>query len=132
MNNYDYIENFKSTIANARIEPPREITPDGELHRFISNVKSGDKAGYYTFFTNPDGTFGGSFGCWREGIKGTWSSSSTNKPAAFSSAQMEILRQAEALKRLQMNSERAGYAQHLYSEATDIPLEPPLYRSQEH
>ncbi len=120
---YDYIEEFKSTISNAGIESPSEIITDGELHRFSSNGKPGDTAGYYTFFTNDDGSFGGSFGCWRDGVKGRWSSSGSKDKAK--SLKVAELHTPPSFVREQLNAERACYAQRLYEKSETIPLDHP-------
>jgi len=65
------IEQFRQSIVDAGLEAPMEIIADGAIHRFSSNGKRGDMAGWYCLFL--DGVAAGSFGCWREGIKQTWS-----------------------------------------------------------
>ncbi len=68
----DPIENFTHAIADAGIEPPEVIHADGDVHRFATNGKRGDDAGWYVLHL--DGIPAGAFGCWRSDINGTWCS----------------------------------------------------------
>jgi len=64
------VDRFRQAIADAGLEPPAEIIPDGKIHRFASSGKRGDAAGWYVLHT--DDPPAGAFGCWREGISETW------------------------------------------------------------
>ena len=66
------IEGFRSEISKAGLSLPNEIIYDGRIHRFSSNGKPTDNAGWYVLFT--DGIAAGAFGCWREDIKIKWCS----------------------------------------------------------
>jgi putative DNA primase/helicase len=66
----DYIEQFRTAIRNAGLTPPDAIEPDGNLHRFGSNGKHSDDAGWYVF--HADGVPAGAFGDWRTGASETW------------------------------------------------------------
>jgi putative DNA primase/helicase len=68
MNNH--IEQFRDSIRSAGLIPPEIIEPDGSLHRFASNGKRGDDAGWYAL--HDDGIPAGSFGDWRTGLSQTW------------------------------------------------------------
>ena len=61
---------FAQAIAAAGLTPPENVVADGALHRFASNGKATDDAGYYVFHAG-DIPFG-SFGCFRSGIKRRW------------------------------------------------------------
>src|SRR5206468_3885630 len=63
-------EQFASAIRAAGITPPDEIIADGGLHRFASNGKRRDDAGWYVLHT--DGIAAGAFGNWRTGESQTW------------------------------------------------------------
>ena len=66
----DYCAQFLEAIQAAGLGPPDEIIADGEIHRFASNGKRGDDAGWYVMF---DGALpAGRFGCWRMGIDVPW------------------------------------------------------------
>lgn len=66
----DAIEQFRDAIQSAGLIPPDVIEPDGKLHRFASNGKRGDDAGWYAL--HDDGIPAGSFGDWRNGFSQTW------------------------------------------------------------
>jgi putative DNA primase/helicase len=61
---------FRDAIQSAGLIPPDVIEPDGKLHRFASNGKHGDDAGWYAL--HDDGIPAGSFGDWRNGLSQTW------------------------------------------------------------
>ena len=69
---YDPSEQFRAAIASAGLTPPDAVTADGRLHRFASNGRRGDDAGWYVL--HGDGLPAGAFGCWREGFTRQWSS----------------------------------------------------------
>lgn len=64
------IEQFRAAISNAGLAPPEVIEPDGKLHRFASNGKRSDDAGWYVL--HDDGIPAGAFGDWRTGASETW------------------------------------------------------------
>lgn len=66
----DAIEQFRDAIRAAGLVPPDDIQADGKLHRFPSNGKRKDDAGYYVL--HPDGLAAGHFGCWRSGLSEVW------------------------------------------------------------
>jgi len=67
----DPLDGFRQAIADAGLLLPDHIDADGQIHRFSTNGKTGDKAGYYCLHL--DGVAAGHFGCWREGIQQNWS-----------------------------------------------------------
>lgn len=74
---HNVIDGFRQAIADAGLPVPDHIEADGQLHRFSTNGKRGDKAGAYVFHL--DGVPAGYFECWREGIKQNWSSKNGSK-----------------------------------------------------
>ena len=66
------IDGFRSEISKAGLSSPENIIDDGKIHRFSSNGKTTDNAGWYVLFT--DGIPAGTFGCWREDVKINWCS----------------------------------------------------------
>ncbi len=67
---HDPIEQFRTAIHNVGLNPLEVIEPDGKLHRFASNGKRSDDAGWYVF--HDDGIPAGAFGDWRTGVSETW------------------------------------------------------------
>jgi putative DNA primase/helicase len=61
---------FIAAIQAAGLTPPENLIPDGKLHRFASNGKRGDDAGWYVF--HDDGIPAGAFGDWRGAPSRTW------------------------------------------------------------
>ena len=66
----EHIEQFRTAIHNAGLTPPEVIEPDGKLHRFASNGKRSDDAGWYVL--HGDGIPAGVFGDWRTGSSKNW------------------------------------------------------------
>lgn len=52
--------------------PPEQFQIDGRIHRYATNGKKGDKAGYYSFWDHGDNFISGFFGDWRTGLQQTW------------------------------------------------------------
>lgn len=61
---------FGNAIAAAGLAPPKTVIADGKLHRFASNGKPGDDAGWYLLFD--DRIPAGCFGDWRTGFSQKW------------------------------------------------------------
>lgn len=66
----DAITQFRAAIHNAGLTPPELIESDGKLHRFASNGKRSDDAGWYVL--HDDAIPAGAFGDWRTGASETW------------------------------------------------------------
>ncbi|MCA1604763.1 MAG: hypothetical protein LC775_04645, partial [Acidobacteria bacterium] len=63
------IDLFRAAMRAHGLNPP-EIIADGRLHRFTSNGRRGDDAGWYLL--HGDGIPAGCFGDWRTGFSQTW------------------------------------------------------------
>ena len=61
---------FRDAISRTGLSAPGVILSDGKLHRFPSNGKRGDLAGWYVL--HGDGIPSGAFGCWRQGLTEIW------------------------------------------------------------
>lgn len=70
----DGIDQFRDAIAASGMTPPDTIIDDGAIHRFSTNGKPSDTAGWYIMHN--DGIRAGSFGNWRDGFTQTWCSKS--------------------------------------------------------
>ena len=97
------IEQMESAFLNAGLEIPQPIQVDGNIHRYSTNGKSGDSAGWYIFY--PDKVVCGSLGCWRENISVNFKQHMTRELSPVE--QMMITRRmAEAKERRQEEQKR--------------------------
>jgi putative DNA primase/helicase len=90
----DFTHRFSQFIAEVGIDPPVEIIPDGRLHRFPTNGKASDMAGWYVLHGGE--VPAGVFGCWRSGFQSTWSSKADRD---FTLAERQLYR--EQIKKAQ-------------------------------
>ncbi|MBW2022329.1 MAG: toprim domain-containing protein [Deltaproteobacteria bacterium] len=70
----DFGQEFKKFIAGSGITPPDHVIADGSFHRFPTNGRPGDRAGYYCLWDHGNGSVAGFFGDWRTGIYEVWQS----------------------------------------------------------
>ena len=63
-------QQLNDAIASAGLDTPNHIIFDGELHRFSSNGKAGDKSGWYVAFGGD--IYAAAFGCWRRDLLSNW------------------------------------------------------------
>jgi putative DNA primase/helicase len=96
---------FQGAIAAAGLTPPDTIIADGKIHRFTTNGKRGDDAGWYILHL--DNIPAGSFGNWREGRTETWCSIERNAQTPE-----QQLQYATLLKSMQNARHRAKKAEH--------------------
>ena len=111
----DHVEAFVEAIAQAGLPVPEQIEPDGHIHRFPTNGRRSDTAGYYCLFL--DGMAAGHFGCWRNGIRQTWSS---RNGAQLDRAEMDRLRRSMEKARAEREAyqdRRADYARQVWENA---------------
>ncbi|PTR17199.1 putative DNA primase/helicase [Nitrosospira sp. Nsp2] len=64
------IKQFRNAIQAAGLIPPVVIEADGKLHRFSTNGRPDDDAGWYVY--HGDGIPAGALGDWRSGVNQTW------------------------------------------------------------
>ncbi len=93
-NGFEAIDAFRDAIANAGLSPPDQILGDGQLHRFSSNGKRGDDAGWYVL--HQDRFVAGAFGCWRAGVSRSWRAPGRQLFADEHSRFDELIRNARA------------------------------------
>ena len=115
----DPIRAFCDEIAAAGLPVPEHIAADGQLHRFSTNGRNGDSAGYYVLHL--DGIPAGHFGCWRTGINQNWSARNGTE---LDREELERLRTAMDEARAEREArrdarytERAAVAQRIWSNA---------------
>lgn len=109
----DPISQFRSAIESAGLIPPDMIEPDGKLHRFPSNGKRGDDAGWYVLHV--DGVPAASFGDWRAGQSQVWRADIGRKLTSAEEAahlarvkEIQREREAEEIKRRAGAREKAA------------------------
>jgi putative DNA primase/helicase len=81
------IEQFRDAIRAAGLNPPDTIHADSKIHRFATNGKAKDDAGWYVLFE--DGC-GGVFGDFRTDLRETWQA---ERVKSLSSSEREALKQ---------------------------------------
>lgn len=114
---------FSDAIRAAGLTPPDAIEADGRLHRFASNGKRRDDAGWYVF--HGDGIPAGSFGDWRTGTMQTWRADvgRTLTPAeeAEHRARVEAMRRQREAEEARKHAEAASQAETIWRAAQPAP-----------
>jgi putative DNA primase/helicase len=95
---------FREAIRSAGIPAPERLIADGQLHRF-STGKRRDSNGWYVLFL--DHIPAGVFGCWKRGIKQTWSA--RGKSSLTSQQRRNVSRQ---LAKARIQSQKAVSSHH--------------------
>lgn len=103
--NGNHEQSFQGAIAEAGLTPPESIMADGKIHRFSTNGKRGDDAGWYILHL--DSVAAGSFGNWREGRAVTWCSMDKDSMAPEQRRAFEVANKSMANAR-----HRAKKAEH--------------------
>ena len=122
-NTQDYKDLFREEIHKSGLTVPSTIIADGQLHRFSSNGKSGDNAGWFILF--PDIITAGVFGCWRKGFSKKWSS--VDETAMDQLQRRDFQKRVEeAKKQRDIEQERnrtkaKSKAESILSQGTDVP-----------
>lgn len=107
------IDQFRDAMAGAGLTPPEQIEADGQLHRFSSNGRRGDMAGWYCL--HADDNPAGIFGCWRQGFSSTWCS----KPDQ-DMTQQEREAQRQRIQQMQRQRNAARQQQRAQAQATAL------------
>lgn len=120
-------EQFRDAIQKAGLHPPEVIEPDGKLHRFPSNGKRSDDAGWYVL--RDDGIPAGAFGDWRTGASETWRADigrnlSPHEEAAHRS-HVEAIRRAREADDARRKSEAREKAKAIWQVASLAPDDHP-------
>lgn len=106
-------ESFISAMLKAGLQPPDEIIPDGQIHRFGKNGKSGDS--WYVYFDDPTNP-GGAAGDWHwVGEKVNWSYRSD-----LSEAEKKVHIQRVEKARKETEKARKEVAEKAQKEAEEI------------
>lgn len=116
----DAVQQFRNAMQSAGLIQPDMIEMDGKLHRFASNGKRGDDAGWYVLHGGdiPAGVFGD----WRTDFSQTWRADIGRKltPAedVAHRAKMEAMRREREAEKVREQSEAAKQAMTIWKAAT--------------
>ena len=99
------LQAFQAAMLAAGMTPPDTIIADGKIHRFATNDRRGDDAGFYVLHL--DGIPAGCFGNWRESRTETWCSIERAQQTPEQKEQCDTL-----LKSMQNARHRAKKAEH--------------------
>ena len=121
---HDASDAFRLAILPVLGHAPEVIEP-GAIHRFGTNGRRGDSAGWCKLF---DALRGGVFGCFRQQIQKTWSAADpatmTHKQRAALALQAKVaIKIAEAVKR-QRWAKSAQHNSQMWSQC--VPLVPAI------
>lgn len=123
----DAIIQFSEAIKAAGLTPPDSIQADGKLHRFSSNGKRGDDAGWYVFYG--DGVPAGSFGDWRTGFAQTWRADNgrklTDAEIKANRERMETMRKQREAEEIRGHDDAANKAAEILQAAQPAPADSP-------
>jgi putative DNA primase/helicase len=99
----DAIEQFRSAIHSAGLKPPEVIEADGRLHRFPTNGRVSDDAGWYVLH---DGSIpAGMFGDFRTGVKRNWQAD-IGRPLTFAEGKAHRARIAAMRRKCEADEAR--------------------------
>ncbi len=123
-------EQFRDAIRASGLTPPNVIEADGKLHRFASNGKPNDGAGWYILYG--DDIPAGSFGDWRTGLKQKWRAnigrtltSSEEEKFRIKIGAMQREREAEETQR---HAEAQVKAKKIWEESQPAPDDHPFLK----
>ena len=124
---------FRRAIEQAGLTPPPSIIEDGKLHRFASSGDRADDSGWYTYFSDENPA--GAFGCWRAGLKQTWTSKSdsalTTAERKRQRARLDEARRQRDYDEQLRHAAAAQRAQEIWNQAAQAPADHPyLMRKQ--
>lgn len=115
----DLVQQFRSAIEAAGLIPPDAIAMDGGLHRFASNGKRGDDAGWYVL--HGGGVPAGAFGDFRADLSVTWSAEHgralTEAEKAERKAKLQAIYKARESEEAKRRTEAATTAVEVWSVA---------------
>ena len=115
------VQSFRENMIKAGFNPPSEINADGKFHRFSTNGKPDDDAGWYVLNEYPIAV--GSFGCWRSGLTVSWSaveqSDMTQEDRKEYKQAIQQMNQINDEEKAKANLEAAENAQKIWDQANE-------------
>jgi putative DNA primase/helicase len=113
----------REAIRSAGIPPPDPVVFDNNIHRFPTNGKPSDDAGWYILFDS--NVPGGSFGDWRTGFKTNWRADIgrplTSQEKAAYRKRMESARRKREDEKFKRQKEAAIKARAIWKSARPTP-----------
>lgn len=116
---HEVFTNFRQAVIENIGHAPDKIYASGKLERFSSSGKRGDLSGWYVLFINGDHA-AGAFGCWRSGIKQTWTSAGASH--CLTQQEWADIRKAIAVSRQQAEQQRQAKAAQAHHNAVRLWL----------
>lgn len=117
------IGQFRAAIYDAGLSPPEVIEADGKVHRFSTNGRPKDDAGWYVF--HEDGIPAGAFGDWRTDLKQTWHAKIDRKLSAHEMARhrarSEAMRRQRGAEEAKLKAEAREKAAAIWQTARPAP-----------
>ena len=114
------VEQFRDAIAAAGLRPPDMVIADGKLHRFPTNGRGGDDAGWYVLYG--DDLPAGAYGDWRTGVSETWHADAgrrrTSAEEAAHRARLEEIRRTREAEEVRQRAEAREHAATIWNAAT--------------
>lgn len=121
------VEQFRDAIQAAGLVPPDSIESDGKLHRFSSNGKKADDAGWYLL--HGDGIPTGHFGDWRSGVTQSWRADIgrplTPGEEAAHRAKVEVIRREREAEEARCKAAAKVKAAAIWQRAEPAPADHP-------
>ena len=115
------IDGFRQAMHEAGLVPPAVVIADGKFHRFSTNGKPSDDAGWYVLNEYPIAV--GSFGCWRSGLTVSWSgveqSDMTQEDRKKYKQAFQQMNQINDEEKAKANLEAAENAQKFWNQAIE-------------
>ena len=115
------VENFREKMNRAVFNPRFDIKADGNFHRFSTNGKPDDDAGWYVLNEYPIAV--GAFGCWRSGLTVSWSgveqSDMTQEDRKKYKQAFQQMNQINDEEKAKANLEAAENAQKFWNQANE-------------
>ena len=121
-------EQFRTEIQAAGLVAPEVIHADGKLHRFATNGKRSDTAGWYVL--HDDGVPAGAYGCFRQQLKREWCAKSqdtmTLAEREAHRQRLEGIRKQREADAAERNQQAAAVAQQRWQTAKSASEHPYL------
>lgn len=129
----NHVEQFRTAMQSAGVTPPEAIIDDGALHRFNTNGKSRDDAGWYVL--HGDGIPAGAFGDFRAGVSETFCANVgralTEEERRAKRERMEAIRRQRETEEARKHADAAGRASAIWEAAEPAAADHP-YLARKH